>query len=96
VLFTPTGLAAVKIPTLVFRPKQSDLGEENLNALTAGLPYPPKVDYVSGGHFVMTDVCPPALMAVAPEVCDDAQGVDRAAIQADIQGQIAAFFHSKL
>ena len=96
VLFTPTGLTSVKIPTLVFRPKQSDLGEENLNALIAGLPYPPKVVYVSGGHFVMTDVCPPALKAAAPEVCDDEQGVDRAAIQTDIEGQIVAFFHSKL
>lgn len=96
VLYTPTGLAAVKIPTLVFRPKQSDLGEENLNALIGGLPYPPSVDYVSGGHFVMTDVCPPALKSIAPEVCNDAQDVDRAAIQAEIERQIAAFFNSNL
>ena len=96
VLFTPTGLAAVKIPTLVFRPKQSDLGEKNLNALIAGLPYPPKVDYMPGGHFTLTDVCPPALELAVSEVCKDAQSVDRAAIQIEIERQIAAFFHSNL
>jgi hypothetical protein len=29
-------------------------------------------------------------------VCKDAQGVDRAAIQIEIERQIAAFFHSNL
>lgn len=63
-----------------------------MNALIGGLPSPPKVDYVSGGHFVMTDVCPAALQSVGPEVCNDGQDVDRAAIQVEIERQIAAFF----
>jgi len=96
VLYTPAGLAAVKIPTLVFRPKQSDLGEENLDALIGGLPYPPKVDYVSGGHFVIVDICPPAVQAEAPEICSDPPGVDRAAVHTEIETTISKFFRENL
>jgi hypothetical protein len=69
-----------------------NVNDHNLEALIAGLPHPPKVDYVSGGHFVMTDVCPRALKSDVPALCNDAQGVDRAATQADIERKIAEFF----
>ncbi|CCV15914.1 alpha/beta fold hydrolase [Mesorhizobium sp. STM 4661] len=96
VLFERDGLVAVKMPVLLFRPKQSRLGEENTRALVAGLPQPPRVQYVPGGHFVLTDICPVALMKQAPEVCEDAQDVDRAAVQADIEVKIAQFFRDRL
>ena len=96
VLFEQEGLVAVNMPVLLFRPKQSSLGEENTHALVEGLPHPPQVHYVPGGHFVLTDICPTALKQEAPEVCQDAQGIDRAAVQAEIEVKIAQFFRDRL
>ncbi|MER8828031.1 hypothetical protein NKH73_16410 [Mesorhizobium sp. M0938] len=96
VLFDEDGLVAVQMPVLLFRPKHSRMGEENTRVLAAGLPQPPQVQYVSGGHFVLTDICPAALKQQAPEVCEDAQGVDRAAVQADIKVKVAEFFRNRL
>jgi pimeloyl-ACP methyl ester carboxylesterase len=49
VLFPRNRLTAVSMPVLVFRPKQSGLGEENTKALVSGLPLPPQLQYVPGG-----------------------------------------------
>jgi predicted dienelactone hydrolase len=94
--FDRDGLSTVNIPVLLFRPKQSDEGEENTLVIAKGLPRAPKIEYISGGHSVLIDVCPPALKTDAPEVCVDPTGVDRAAIHAIINEQIANFFHDNL
>lgn len=94
--FGPDGLSAVTVPVLLFRPKMSEMGEENTLALARGLPQAPTIHDVAGGHFVLMDVCPPVLKAEAPEVCDDAPGVDRAATHADMNAQIAKFFRDNL
>lgn len=96
VLFPRDGLIAVSMPVLLFRPKQSRLGEENTQALASGLPQPPQLQYVPGGHFIFTDVCQPELKAKAPDVCSDEQSIDRAAIHADIEAEIVKFLRSRL
>lgn len=96
VLYQRDDLTAVSMPVLLFRPKQSRLGEENTRSLAASLPQPPQLQYVPGGHFIFTDICSPALRAEAPRVCVDAEGVDRAATHADVEAEIVKFFRSIL
>ena len=96
VLFQRDDLTAVNMPVLLFRPKQSKLGEENTRMLVANLPQPPQLQYLPGGHFIFADICSPRLQAEAPEVCVDAQGVDRALAHAIAEAGIVKFFRSNL
>ncbi|MBA8879689.1 alpha/beta hydrolase family protein [Phyllobacterium myrsinacearum] len=96
VLYDQDGLRNVKAPVFLFRPKHSKLGEENTRGLVKHLPVSPPLQYVPGGHFVFADICPPALKAEAPDVCEDAKGVDRAAIHREVETKVAAFFRDNL
>ncbi|MBE9603807.1 dienelactone hydrolase [Acetobacteraceae bacterium H6797] len=97
VLFQRPELASVTAPALIFRPRQSELpGEANATALAANLPRTPEVDEIPGGHFIFTDICPPALSGSAPELCQDPPGVDRAAVHAEVQATIIAFLAKHL
>lgn len=58
VLFNRDGLKEVRMPVFLFRPKHSLLGEDNTRGLIADLPVSPPLQYVRGGHFVFTDICP--------------------------------------
>ena len=95
-LFQRDELAAVTMPILLVRPQQSRLGEDNVRLLMTSLPQPPQLRPVAGGHFIFTDICSPALRAEAPEVCEDAAGIDRAAIHADFSAVIVDFFRNTL
>ncbi len=96
-LFDRDGLAAVTMPVLLYRALQSDLGPEgNALALARNLPKPPREETVPGGHFVLADPCPPAVAAEAEEVCKDAAGIDRAAVQRRIESEIAEFLRGAL
>jgi len=95
--FPRDGLTAVGLPVLLFRPDRSALPiERNAAALRATLPQAPVYVTVPGGHFIFIDVCEPALRATAPEVCEEAPDVDRAAVHAGIERQIAGFFSDRL
>ncbi|NMM45131.1 dienelactone hydrolase [Rhodospirillaceae bacterium KN72] len=96
VLFTAHDLAKVGMPVLAIRPNDSRLGKQNLLALDAGLPAPPEIRHVPGGHFVFVDICPPAFKADAPMLCSDAAGVDRAAVHDAVNSWIADFFRRTL
>jgi predicted dienelactone hydrolase len=96
VLFDREGLKLVNMPVLLFRPKQSKQGEENTIVLVTALPQVPTLRYVPGGHFIFADICAQALRTEAPEVCDDPQGVDRAAVHAEVEAQTVKFFHDNL
>lgn len=96
VLFGKDGLAGVQPPVLLVRPGRSALGEENVGSLTDGLPRPPELERVPGGHFVFVDACAPALRAEAPEICQDAAGVDRASVHSDVETAIVRFLRTNL
>lgn len=96
-LFTRSGLASVSQPTLLFRPIQSQLAAEaNAASLMKELPRSPALASIPGGHFVFTDVCTPALLAAASEICTDPEGTDRAAIHRLIERQIEVFLEQNL
>jgi len=96
VLFGKNGLAGVQPPVLLVRPSGSALGEDNVHSLTDGLPRPPELERVPGGHFVFVDACAPALRAEAPEICQDAAGVDRASVHSDVESAIVRFLRTNL
>lgn len=96
VAFTRDGLSTVTQPVLLYRPRQSKLGEANARGLTGALPRLPQLQFVPGGHFIFTDTCPPALKAEAPILCEDAPSIDRAAIRGEVAEKVAAFFRNNL
>jgi predicted dienelactone hydrolase len=90
-------LTAVTTPVIVFRPDRSELpGEANAIGLKSELPKLPQYEMVSGGHFIFADVCEPALVAAAPEVCGDPPGVERSAVHITVERQIGDFLHGHL
>ncbi|SDP85571.1 hypothetical protein [Phyllobacterium sp. OV277] len=94
--FNREGLKNVSAPVFLFRPRQSKLGEENTRALVKNLPVSPPLQYVAGGHFVFTDICPPALKAEASDICEDAKGIDRAAVHKEVESKVGSFFRDNL
>lgn len=97
-LFSRSGLASVNQPTLLFRPVQSQLpAEANSANLMKDLPRSPELVSIPGGHFVFTDVCTPALLSAAGDICTDPAGIaDRAAIHRSAERKIEAFFEQNL
>lgn len=98
VMFGPSGLSGVRVPTLLYRPESDAyLGAEaNALAVERGLPAAPAVRVVPGAHFVFVDPCPPELASGEPLVCHDAPGVDRASIHREMKAEVARFLHASL
>ncbi|MBV8186505.1 MAG: dienelactone hydrolase [Alphaproteobacteria bacterium] len=96
-LFDREGLQSVKLPVLLYRAEQSDLGAEgNIFALAAALPRPPQMKATPGGHFVFVDPCPSVVEEEAPVVCKDAAGVDRATFHKRLEADVATFLERTL
>ncbi|WP_256988655.1 alpha/beta hydrolase family protein [Bordetella genomosp. 9] len=97
-MFDAPGLSAVRVPTLLFRPRDDSYlaSARNSLAIASGLPAVPAVHVVPGNHFVFVDPCPAAIAAEAPMICQDAPGVDRAAIHRQIEQDILDFLRAKL
>lgn len=98
VMFDKAGLSNVRMPTLLYRPQDDAyLGSAgNALAVAAALPTPPEIRVVPGKHFVFIDPCPPAIVAEAALICEDAPGVDRAAIHREMERDIVAFLRAHL
>jgi len=98
ILFDADALKAVRLPVLLYHPADSTYlpALPNATALVANLPEQPRDLLVPGRHFVFLDPCPAALAAQAPVLCDDAPGVDRAAIHRQMEDEITAFLHLHL
>lgn len=96
--FDAKGLAAVRVPVLLYQPEDdSYLGAAaNADAVAAALPVPPERRTVPGRHFVFIDPCPAELAAAAALICQDAPGVDRAAIHRRLELEIADFLRRHL
>jgi predicted dienelactone hydrolase len=62
-----------------------------------GLPAKPEYHVVqNAGHFVFLAPCSPQLERVAPEICRDPAGFDRAAFHREFNPAVVAFFRAKL
>ena len=98
-VFSKQGLAGLSIPVQLWRAaKDKDApNATNSDVVVKALPRPPDVHTVAGaGHFVFLPPCSAALLAVAPSICQDGPGVDRAAFHATFNAAIAQFFREQL
>lgn len=96
--FDAKGLAAVRMPVLLYQPEDDSYlsAAVNADAVAAALPMPPERRTVPGRHFVFIDPCPPELVAEAPMICRDAPGVDRPAFHRRMETDIADFLRHHL
>lgn len=97
-MFDAAGLASIHVPTLIYRPQNDAYLNAALNVqvVISGLPKPPKVVEVPGNHFVFVEPCPPRIAAAEPLICQDAAGVDRAAIHRQMDDEITDFLRANL
>jgi predicted dienelactone hydrolase len=97
-MFDSKGLEAVQMPTLLLRPESGDYlrGEGNALALATALPNPARQIVVPGSHFVFIDPCPAEAANTAAAQCQDAPGIDRAAIHRKIETEIVNFLRQAM
>lgn len=97
-MFQTSGLSAVRIPTMLYRPQDdSYLGSaKNSLAVVSGVAASTAVHIVPGNHFVFIDPCPARVAASVALICQDAPGIDRAAIHRQIDHEVLDFLHANL
>lgn len=97
-MFDATGLAAVKIPALLYRPQDDTYMSSSANALALAknLPLPPQTVVIPGRHFVFVDPCPVKITAEAAIICRDEPSIDRVEVHRKLEGEIAAFLKAHL
>ncbi len=98
-LFDGAGLSKVSIPVRIYRPTADEILAHPWNAerIAQMLPKPPEYETIKGaGHYVFLAPCPPVLAARLGEYCKDPPGIDRAALHARINADMADFFRRSL
>jgi predicted dienelactone hydrolase len=97
-MFSPSRLAGVQIPLLIWRSELGGGGVDPKNtALTASsLPGKPEVRVVPAGHFAFLSPCTPQFEAHLPRFCTDPPGFDRVAFHRDFDARMIAFFREHL
>jgi predicted dienelactone hydrolase len=97
--FTPKGLANVQAPIQLWRGDSDEILPHPRHAQNVydGLPTKPEYHVVpNAGHFAFLAPCTPALERVAPEICRDPEGFDRAAFHREFNTAVVDFFKAKL
>src|SRR6516162_741085 len=97
--FTPEGLANIKAPMQLWRGDDDAFLPHPRHAQNVydGLPTKPEYHVVPhAGHFAFLAPCTPALERVAPEICRDPEGFDRAAFHREFNAAVVDFFKTKL
>ena len=70
---------------------------ETVPALAAALPSKPEFHLVPGAaHFAFLAPCSAELAKVAPEICRDGNGFDRAAFHREMDAKVVTFFTARL
>jgi predicted dienelactone hydrolase len=98
-VFTPEGLSGVKIPIQLWRGDQDEILPHPYNAQNVydGLPIKPEYRVVpNAGHFAFLAPCSAGLQSIAPDICRDPAGFDRAAFHREFNVAVVAFFKAKL
>lgn len=96
VAFTADGLAAVAVPVQLWISAE-DRVVTDAAGLRAKLPGPVDEHLVAhAGHFAFLAPCSDALAAIAPPLCTDPAGFDRAAFLQEFQQSAIAFFRDHL
>lgn len=94
-VFTRAGLAGVRAPVQLWQAEDDRIvaSRSSLDIIKADLPSPPETHLVPhADHFGFLAPCSQALADMAPEVCRDPPGFDRAAFHRDFNAAIVAFF----
>jgi predicted dienelactone hydrolase len=98
-VFTPEGLSGVKIPIQLWRGDRDEILTNPYHAQNVydGLPIKPEYRVVpNAGHFAFLAPCNAALQSIAPDICRDPAGFDRAAFHREFDAAVVAFFKAKL
>ena len=94
-VFDAKGLGHVKTPIQLWASALGGDGVtlQSVETVRQGLPSAPDWQLAANaGHFAFLAPCSPALADVAPEICRDAPGFDRAAFHQGFNAQVLAFF----
>jgi predicted dienelactone hydrolase len=98
-VFTPEGLSGVKIPIQLWRGDRDEILTNPYHAQNVhdALPIKPEYRVVpNAGHFAFLAPCNAALQSIAPDICRDPVGFDRAAFHREFNAAVVAFFKAKL
>jgi predicted dienelactone hydrolase len=98
-VFTPEGLSGVKVPVQLWRGDSDEILSHPHHAQNVydGLPIKPEYHVVpNAGHFAFLAPCSAGLQSVAPDICRDPAGFDRAAFHREFNAAVVDFFNAKL
>ena len=98
-VFTPEGLSGVKVPIQLWRGDQDEILTHPYHAQNVydGLSIKPEYRVVpNAGHFAFLAPCSASLQSIAPDICRDPAGFDRAAFHREFNAAVVAFFKAKL
>jgi predicted dienelactone hydrolase len=98
-VYTPEGLAGVKVPIQLWRGDSDEILGHPYHAQNVydGLPIKPEYHVVlNAGHFAFLAPCSAGLKSVAPDICRDPAGFDRAAFHREFNAAVVDFFKAKL
>ena len=97
-LFDASGLSDVTIPVLVFWAGQDGIlnGPANTQFYLDGLSNATDRPMPSIGHFTFLSICSDMLRSVAPQICVDPEGVDRASVHRTIETETLDFLEHHL
>lgn len=99
IFFTAQSFAGVQAPVQLWGSERGGDGvaPESVAAVSRQLPGEVEFHSVPGSqHFSFLPPCSPALAKIAPEICGDDAGFDRAAFHRDMNAQVLAFFRRRL
>jgi predicted dienelactone hydrolase len=97
--FPPEGLAGIKAAIQLWRGDSDEILPHPNYAQTVYDRLPAKPEYhvvPNAGHFAFLAPCTPALAGIAPDICRDPAGFDRAAFHRDFNSAVVTFFKAKL
>jgi predicted dienelactone hydrolase len=97
--FTPSNLAAIKIPIQFWRAAVGIgvIDPEGTARVAGALPGTPEVHSVPASHFAFLAPCSPDLTVALPRICTDKPaGFDRAAFHQEFNASIVRFFNEHL
>jgi predicted dienelactone hydrolase len=97
--FAPGGLKDVKVPVQLWRASEDSVLRDPfyVEPVRDALPAPPDYRVAEGAeHMDFMAPCSPELAKVAPTICAEVKGFDRAAFHEAFNREVVAFFKAKL
>jgi predicted dienelactone hydrolase len=98
-LLDRASLANVRVPVRLYRAGADEILINPWHAERIAQLLPVRPEYVvfaGAGHFVFLAPCTAALATIAPPICTDPPGIDRAAIHARLNAEMIDFFRRSL